>query len=88
MNKLERYLWAIYSDIHQPNIMTETPNTFPNPDMPTITGSGIHIPKTDVDMTYLEKKNTNESIFQNLRKKGVYKSDMHKIYNLIVGQTN
>ena len=39
-------------------------------------------------MTYLEKKNIDEAILQKLRKKDVYKSDMHKIYNLIVGQTN
>ena len=39
-------------------------------------------------MTYLEKNNIDEVIRQNLRKKDVYKSDMHKIYNLIVGQTN
>ena len=39
-------------------------------------------------MTYLEKKSINESIRQKLRKKDVYKSYMHKIYNLIVVQTN
>ena len=39
-------------------------------------------------MTYLEKKNIDEAVRQNLRKKDVYKSDMHNIYNLIVGQTN
>ena len=39
-------------------------------------------------MTYLGEKNTNEAIRQKLRKKDVYKSDMHKIYNLIVGKTN
>ena len=39
-------------------------------------------------MTYLEKKNIDEAIRQKLRKKDVYESDMHKIYNLIVGQTN
>ena len=39
-------------------------------------------------MTYLNKNNIYESIHQNLRKKDVYESDMHKIYNLIVGQTN
>ena len=38
-------------------------------------------------MNYL-KKHIDEAIFQNLRKKYVYESDMHKIYNLIVGQTN
>ena len=39
-------------------------------------------------MTYLKKKNINEAIRQKLRNKDVYKSDMHKIYNLIVGQKN
>ena len=56
--------------------------------MPTITELGTERPKTDGDMTYLEKKNIDEAILQNLRKKDVYESDMHKIYNLIVGQTN
>ena len=39
-------------------------------------------------MTCLKKKNIDESIRQNLRKKDVYKSDMQKIDNLIVGKTN
>ena len=39
-------------------------------------------------MTYLEKNNIDEAIRKNLRKKDVYKSDMQKIYNLIVVQTN
>ena len=39
-------------------------------------------------MTYLKKKNIDEAIHKKLRKMNVYKSDMHKIYNLIVGQTN
>ena len=68
--------------------MTETAANFPNPEMPTITELGTERPKKDGEMTYLEKKNIDESIRQNLRKKDVYKSDMHKIYNLIVGQTN
>ena len=38
-------------------------------------------------MTYLEKKNIDEAIRQNLRKKYVYETYMHKIYNLIVSQT-
>ena len=56
--------------------------------MPTITELGTERPKTDGEMTYLEKKNIDEAIRQKLRKKDVYESDMHKIYNLIVGQTN
>ena len=39
-------------------------------------------------MTYLDTNNIYESIRKKLRKKDVYESDMHKIYNLIVGQTN
>ena len=39
-------------------------------------------------MTYLKKKNIDEAIHQKLRKKDFYESDMHNIYNLIVGQTN
>ena len=68
--------------------MTETAATFPEPEMPTITDLGTGHPKPDGEMTYLEKKNIDEAIRQNLRKKDVYESDMHKIYNLIVGQTN
>ena len=56
--------------------------------MPTITDLGIKRPKTDGEMTYLEKNNIDEAIRQKLRKKDVYESDMNKIYNLIVGQTN
>ena len=56
--------------------------------MPTTTEFGTERPKTDGEMTYLKKKNINEAIRQKLRKKDVYESDMHKIYNLIVGQTN
>ena len=56
--------------------------------MPTITDLGNGIPKTDVEIIYLNKKNINEAIRQNLRKKDVYESNMHKIYNIIVVQTN
>ena len=56
--------------------------------MPTITDLGTERPKIDVDMTYLDKNNLDEAIHKNMRKKYVYGSDMHKIYNLIVGQTN
>ena len=56
--------------------------------MRTITELGTDHLKTDEEMTYLEKNNINEAIRQNLRKKDVYESEMHKIYNLIVGQTN
>ena len=68
--------------------MTETAANFPDPEMTTITDLGIERPKIDGEMTYLEKNNIDESICQNLRKKDVYESDMHKIYNLILGRTN
>ena len=69
--------------------MTETPVTFPELDMLTIimdTGTEHH--KTDVEMTYLKKKNINESTRHKLRKKDVYETYMHKIYNIIVGKAN
>ena len=68
--------------------MTETASNFPDPEMPTITELGTERPQTDGEMTYLEKNNINEAICQKLRKKDVYESEMHKIYNLVVGQTN
>ena len=62
---------------------------FPYPDMPTIVpDTGVDHSKTDTDMTYLKKKNIYEAIRQKLRKKDVYETNMHKIYNLIVGQKN
>ena len=88
MKELERYLGTTYSDSCQTSIMTETTANFPDPDMPTVTYLGIERHKTDGEMTYLEKNNIDESIFKKIRKKDVYKSDMHKIYTLIVVQTN
>ena len=88
MKELERYLRTTYSESFQPAIMTETSANFSDPDMPTITELGTDRPKTDGEMTYLENKNIDEAIRQKLWKKDVYKSDMHKIYNMILGQTN
>ena len=88
MKELEQYLGTTYSDSCQTAIMTETAANFPDQEMPTITELGNESPKTDGEMTYLEKKNVNEAIRQKLRKKDVYESDMHNIYNLIVVQTN
>ena len=88
MKELEKYLGTKYSDICQPAIMTGTATTFPEPDMPTITDLGTERPKTDLDMTYLEKNNIDAAIRQNMRKEDVYQLDMQKIYNLIVVQTN
>ena len=68
--------------------MTEIAATLPNPEMPTITDLGTKRPKTDGDMNYLKEKKIDEAIRQNLRKKYVYQSDMHKIYNIILVQTN
>ena len=53
--------------------------------MPTIADLGTKSPKIDAEMTYLNKKNINEAIHQNMSKHNVYKSDM---YNIIVVQTN
>ena len=39
-------------------------------------------------MTYLKNKNICEAIHQKLRKKYVDETEMHNIYNLILGQTN
>ena len=88
MKKLDRYLRTTYSDICQPAIMTETVANFPDLEMSTITELGTERPKTDGEMTYLEKNNIDEAIWQKFRNKDVYKPDMHKRYNLIVGQTN
>ena len=51
--------------------MTETAADLPNPEMPTITEMGTERPKTDGEITYLEKKNIDEAIRQKLRKKDV-----------------
>ena len=86
MKDLERYLGATNSDRYQPAIMTKTPATFPFPDIPTIiTDTGTERPKTDVDMTYLEKKSVDKAIRQKLRKEDLYETEMHNIYNLILG---
>ena len=68
--------------------MTETVATFPNPEMPTITDLVIELPKNIRRDGLSKKKNIGEAIRKNQRKKDVYQSDMHKIYNIIVGQTN
>ena len=88
MKEMEQYLGIKYSDICQPAIVTETAATFYDQEMPTITDLGIKRPKTDGDMTYPENNNIDEAIRQNLSNKDVYESDMHEIYNIIVGKTN
>ena len=80
MKELERYIGATYSNFCQSDIMTKTQATLPYPDMPTIIpDTVVNRPKTDSDMTYLEKKNIDESTRQKLRKKDVYETDMQKI---------
>ena len=71
MKELERYLDTTYSDSFQPEIMTETAANFPDPEIPTITELGTERPKTDGEMTYLEKKNIDEALRQKLRNKDV-----------------
>ena len=54
MKDLERYLGATYIDSCQPSIMTETPATFHDPEMPTTNpDTGAKLTKKDMDMTYL-----------------------------------
>ena len=86
---LERYLGETYSNSCQPAIMTETPATFPEPEMPTIIPDmGIERLKIDMEMTYLKNNILDKAIRQTLRNKDFYESDIHKIYKLVAGQTN
>ena len=39
-------------------------------------------------MTYLKNNNIDEAIYQKMRNKDVYETDIHKIYNLIGVQKN
>ena len=69
--------------------MNKTLVTFPDPDMPTIIpATVVKRPNTGAQTTYSKKDNIDKYIRQKLRKKGAYKTDMHKIYNIIVGQKN
>ena len=55
--------------------------------MPTIIpDTGTERPKTDVEMAHHKNKSIDKSFCQKLRKKDVYKTDMHKTYNLILDQ--
>ena len=49
---------------------------------------GVERHKMDVQMTYLKNNSIDEAIHNKLRKKDVYETYMHKIYNLILGQKN
>ena len=78
-----------YSDSCQTAIVIETPDTFPEPDIPKIIpDTGVDHPKTDAEITYLKKKNIDEAIRQKMRNKDVYETDINTIYNLFVGHTN
>ena len=89
MEDLELYLGETYIDICQPYMMNKTLDTFPDPDMPSIIPyMGADYPKTETEVTYPKKNNIDEAIHQKLSKKDVYKTDMNKIYNIILGQTN
>ena len=89
MKDLERHHGETNRDICQPNIMTKKRDNFPDPDIPTILPDTVTKgPKTDMKMVCLIKKSIEESLHKKLSIKDVYETDMHKIYNLIVGQIN
>ena len=89
MNELKQYIGTTYSNNCQIANMTEKPETPLNPEIPkTIPDMGVERPEMDADMTYPKKKNIDETICQKPRKKDVYETDMHKIYNIIVVQKN
>ena len=86
--ELERYLGETYSNSCQQDIIIKTPDTFTDPDISTtISDMVVDHPKMDTEMTYLKNKTIDKAIRQKLRNKDAYKIDMHKIYNLILGQT-
>ena len=68
--------------------MTDTPATFTDLEITTITDLVNESLEIDSEMTYLWKKNINEATHQNLRNKDVYESDINNIYNIIVVQTH
>ena len=53
-----------------------------------IPDTSVECNTTDMEMNFLKNKTIDKAIHQKLRKNDVYKIDMHKIYNLIVGQKN
>ena len=63
MKELEHYLGATCSDSCLPAIMNETLAIFLYLEMPTtIPDMDTNRANNDADMTYIEKKNTNEAI--------------------------
>ena len=53
-----------------------------------IPDTGVEHPNIDANITYLEKNNIYKAVCQKLSKNYLYETDMHKIYNLILVQTN
>ena len=54
MKYLERYIGATYRNSYKQAIITETPENFPDPDMPTtIPEKSVQKPNTDAEMIYL-----------------------------------
>ena len=54
MKYLDWYLEETYNDSCKPDIINETPATFPDPDMPTvIPDTGVVSPKIYMEMIYL-----------------------------------
>ena len=69
--------------------MNNTMAALPNPEIQTIIPEmGADRPKKGIEMTYLKKNTIDKAIHQKIRMKGVYRTDLHKIYNLILGQKN
>ena len=69
--------------------MTKTPETSPNQYIQTITpDTGDERPKIDWEMSYLKNNNIDKVVHQKLRNKDVYENDVHKMYTIIMGQTN
>ena len=60
----------MYSNSCQPDIINETPETFPDLETPTtITDTAVKRPKTDIETTYLKNINIDEAIRKKLRNK-------------------
>ena len=80
MKELECYLGATFINSCQPVIMNKTLENFANQEITTtMMDTGAKLPETDVEMTYLNKKNTNDVIHKKWRKRDVYENDMHNI---------
>ena len=49
---------------------------------------GAKHPRMGAEMDYFKKNNIYKAIHHKMRKNDMYETYMHKIYNIIVGQTN